>query len=129
MKEENKVPEIVNDAFYVKQEQGGQSLKFAYLHLAEKADETFLAVFKSTKEESPLVYWWNDDDVETKRESRHVIISFIGEAYMSLYITCKLIKPMDKPLWEHARIADSIIPISWPETVKNINREQYGSRK
>ena len=129
MKEKSNVPDIKNDTFYVKQSQTSLRLKFGYLHLSEKVDEVFLAVFENTDAQIPLVYWWNEDDVDAKKESRHLITEFIGEVYMSLYIKCKFVEPTDKPLWEEVQLADSIITPEWRDIVENINRENYGSRK
>lgn len=128
MTQKNEVQEIRNDAFYFKQLQEGQPLQFAYLHLAEEADKTFLAVFENTSASTPLVYWWNEDDVEAQKESRHFIIEFIGEAYMSLYVARKLVKPLNKPLWAIAHLDNAIIPLTWRPIVKSISRENYGSR-
>ena len=123
--------EIKNDVFYVKKEQENPLCSFAYLHLAEKADETFLAVFENTETMTPVVYWWEEDNVDVWEKTRQFIIEFIGEAYLSLYISRKLINPVDadKPLWGEAHLIESIAPLEWWNIVKNINRESYGSKK
>lgn len=123
MIQENNVLEIKNNAFYFKRVQEDQPGTFAYLHLAEKADETFLAVFENLDAAEPTVYWWNENDVDAWRKSKQVIIEFIGEAYLSLYVACKLIDPINKPLWANPLLENSIIPTEWRRIVASINRE------
>lgn len=125
MVQKNNAPEIRNDIFYFKKMQEKQSISYAYLHLAEKADETFLAVFEKLEATSPSVYWWKESNANAEKESRQVITNLIGEAYIS----CTFANLMDKPLWSIAQLENAIIPSEWREIVKSINRENYGSRK
>ena len=125
----NVVLEVRNDVFYVKKEREKPLCSFAYLHLAEKADETFLAVFENTETKTPIVYWWEEDNVNAWEETRQFIIEFIGEAYLSLYNTRKLVNPVDKSLWSEAHLIESIAPLEWWDIVKDINRENYGSKQ
>lgn len=129
MKERSNGLEIKTDVFYVKQSQRNEPLKYAYLHLAEKGGETFLAVFENADVQIPSVYWWNEDNVDAKEISRHLIMEVVGEAYISLYIKYGLIKPTDMPLWEEVRLENSGATSEWRDIVENINRENYGSRK
>ena len=129
MTQENNVPEIKNNGFYFKKVQENQSCAFAYLHLAEKADETFVAFFENLEASEPIVYWWNENDADVRNTSRQTIIELVGEAYLSLYVASTLVKPIDKPLWTNACLENSIIPADWWRIVESINRENYGSQK
>lgn len=125
MVQKNSAPEIRNDIFYFKKMQEEQPISYAYLHLADKADETFLAVFEKLEATFPSVYWWKESNANAEKESRQVITSLIGEAYIS----CTYDNLMDKPLWSIAQLENAIIPAEWRKIVKSINRENYGSRK
>lgn len=129
MIQENNVPEIKNNGFYFKKVQENLPCAFAYLHLAEKTDETFVAFFENLEAREPMVYWWNENDADVRNTSRQTIIEFVGEAYLSVYVASTLVKPIDKPLWTNARLENSIIPADWWRIVESINRENYGSQK
>ena len=127
---QSNVLEIKNDVFYFKPTQGDlPPLMFAYLHLAENVDESFIAVFENLETEIPSVYWWNEDDANVRAKSKHLFIELIGEAYMSLYIANKLAAPIDKPLWEVAKLDAAIIPPRWRDIVEGICRENCGNQE
>ena len=80
------INEIVNDSFYVKKGQDYLPCEFAFLHISEEPNETYVAYFKHRDIEKPIIYWWEKDDVSYCEDSRRFIIDFVGEAYLSLYI-------------------------------------------
>ena len=121
----NKIPKISDDSFYVKRENENQSCKFAFLHLSDNASEIYLALFENWEVEEPIVYWWNEDEVDAYVESRRVIVEFIGEVYLSLYIKHGLEKPTDKPLWKIYEPIDCRVPSKWLSIVHKINRFNY----
>jgi hypothetical protein len=119
----NKELEIVNDSFYFKKESNCEACKFAYLHLSENGHEMFLAYFENREVEEPIVYRWEEDDYSIKENSRHFIVEFIGEAYLSLYIKAGKEKPVDKPLWRHTSGTNCGIPSKWWDKVKDIEQK------
>ena len=111
--------EIKKEAFYVKQEQKGKC-KYAYLKLCEDPNEIFLAIFENRESEAPTIFLWNEKDLTKYNESKRIIVEFIGEAYLSLYISNQLEPPTDEPLWKEVQPIDSLIPDKWKELVRNI---------
>lgn len=116
----NEVLEIMNDSFYYKKETDCEMCEFTYLHLSDNGREMFLAYFGNREVKDPIVYRWNEDDFSINEQSRHFILEFIGEAYLSLYIKEGKEKPVDKPLWRHTSGINCGIPSNWWYKVKNI---------
>ena len=118
--EEMDVLEIVNDSFYFKKEIDSEPCKFAYLHLSENEHVVFLAYFGNREVEKPIIYRWEEDDYSINENSRHFIVEFVGEAYLSLYIKAGKEKPVDNPLWRHTSGTNCGIPSKWWDIVKSI---------
>lgn len=116
------INEIVNDSFYVKKGQDYLPCEFAFLHISEEPNETYVAYFKHRDIEKPIIYWWEKDDVSYCEDSRRFIIDFVGEAYLSLYIKNGLEKPVDKPLWRHFQCINCGIPSKWWNIIDDIKR-------
>ena len=114
--------EIENDVFYVKRMQEEKPCKFAYLHLSDNANDIFVAVFENREVETPTVFWWNEEEMAEFENSRQVIVEFIGEAYLSLYINHGLERPVNIPLWKSPQAINCAIPSKWWHVVKNIHR-------
>lgn len=120
---DSKVLEIANDSFYVKKNLDCQQCKFAYLHLSEQAHDVYVAFFDNRDAKEPKVYWWEEEDLSINEKTRRIILVFIGEAYLSLYIKAGMERHIDKPLWRHTKGTNCGIPSKWWEVVKNIKRE------
>lgn len=123
MAEKNIFPEIINDTFYVKKTRDDMPCEFAYLFLAEKAQDIFLAFFKNRETDKPIVYKWIEEDSSFDVRSRHFILEFIGEAYLSLYIKHDHEDTTDKPLWKRTQAINSGIPTKWWDLVNDIKRK------